>query len=171
MRASKNIVSTQKGQREFGNVYYNHLLSLPTLFAVICLNGDLKNTFNSPLMVRADFIALALFSGVVGFALNLASFWCVNNTSGTTYSIVGAMNKIPLAVVGIILFRETVTAFSVSAICVGCLGGLCYAWVKTISSSAGQRHLSAFESLLMKEIDFTRSKFRVSKDCHNVSMV
>ena len=36
----------------------------------------------------------------VGFFLNLATLWCVQNNTATTYAIVGSLNKIPLAFVG-----------------------------------------------------------------------
>jgi GDP-mannose transporter len=37
---------------------------------------------------------------VIVVFLNLATLWCVSNNSATTYAVVGALNKIPLAVVG-----------------------------------------------------------------------
>ena len=43
---------------------------------------------------------LNIYAGFVGFFLNLATLWCMSNNSATTYAVVGALNKIPLAVVG-----------------------------------------------------------------------
>jgi hypothetical protein len=43
---------------------------------------------------------LSLYAGAVGFMLNLATLWCVSNTTATTYAVIGALNKIPLAFIG-----------------------------------------------------------------------
>lgn len=49
-------------------------------------------------------------SGVVGFVLNLASLWCNQSVTATTYAVVGAMNKIPLLLLGAVLFTNVITS-------------------------------------------------------------
>ncbi len=113
---------------KFGMVYYNNLLSVPLLLGLALLNGELGSvwaqtmgpgTGSSPAALQANgaalgravlpgaplwvanplgFVGTMLVSGVVGFALNGASLWCVQATSPSTFSMVGALNKIPLAV-------------------------------------------------------------------------
>lgn len=47
---------------------------------------------------------------MVGFVLNLASLWCNQSVSATTYAVVGAMNKIPLLLLGTVLFTSVITS-------------------------------------------------------------
>lgn len=49
-------------------------------------------------------------AGVVGFVLNLASLWCNQSVTATTYAVVGAMNKIPLLLLGAVLFTNAITS-------------------------------------------------------------
>jgi GDP-mannose transporter len=48
--------------------------------------------------------------------------------------MVGALNKLPIAVSGLIFFDAPVTFGSVSAIFVGFVSGMVYAWAKVRSS-------------------------------------
>lgn len=60
-----------------------------------------------------------IFSGVSAFGMSYASAWCVRTTSSTTYSMVGSLNKLPIAVSGIVLFGDVATFSNVSAILLG----------------------------------------------------
>jgi len=51
-------------------------------------------------------------------------------TSSTTYSMVGALNKLPIALSGLVFFDAPVTFPSVSAIVVGFISGMVYALAK-----------------------------------------
>ena len=81
-------------------VFYNNILSLPICLPLAWFRGELPAVFDDPLLHGAlplplpqpqrqassravaagpdakSFMYCALFSGVVGFVLNLASFWC-----------------------------------------------------------------------------------------------
>ena len=56
-----------------------------------------------------SFQAGFLLSTVLGLLINLSSFWALRVTTGTTYSFVGASNKIPSAVLGHFLFSSDLT--------------------------------------------------------------
>lgn len=60
-----------------------------------------------------------VFSGVSAFAMSYASAWCVRTTSSTTYSMVGALNKLPIAASGIVFFGDPATFANITAILVG----------------------------------------------------
>ena len=69
-------------------------------------------------------------SVLLGFAINFASFWCLSVTSGTTYSFVGASNKIPAVVLGHFLFSSSLTKVGWVGVVSGLTAGLGYAWSK-----------------------------------------
>ncbi|RUS12631.1 hypothetical protein BC938DRAFT_478634 [Jimgerdemannia flammicorona] len=60
-----------------------------------------------------------VFSGVSAFAISYTSAWCVRVTSSTTYSMVGALNKLPIAASGMIFFGDPITFGGVTAVFVG----------------------------------------------------
>ncbi|KAA0149908.1 hypothetical protein FNF31_07115 [Cafeteria roenbergensis] len=94
--------------------------------------GEIPDGITSPELTAPAFIAALALSGCVGFALNLTSLWCVSETSATTYSMVGALNKIPLAVLGTLLFGAPMDARSGTMVAFGLAAGMVYAYAKTI---------------------------------------
>ena len=64
---------------------------------------------------------------LLGLLINVASFWCLSVTSGTTYSFVGASNKIPTAVLGHVFFASGLTVLGWVGIIFGLAAGLGYA--------------------------------------------
>lgn len=85
---------------KFGMVLYNNLLSLPILLAGAALRGEFAMLRAADELHTAPYLTLSLYAGLVGFFLNLATLWCVSNNSATTYAVVGALNKVPLAIIG-----------------------------------------------------------------------
>lgn len=116
----------------FGRVYYNNLISLPLVFVVDNLVFyDINRFFKSEQSASATLILLILFSGCIGFFLSLCSFQCVQITSPTTYSMVGSTNKVPLAILGIFLFKTKVDSGSFIFISLSLLAGILFGYAKS----------------------------------------
>ena len=115
---------------KFGMVYYNNILSSIILFPIMVLRGELSSLFSNPLYTRPVFILMNCFAGFLGFYLNFASLWCVSATSATTYSIIGAVNKVPVTVLGFLLFDSKITAEGIIFVCFATFGGFLYAYSK-----------------------------------------
>ncbi|CAO3608370.1 unnamed protein product [Cunninghamella blakesleeana] len=123
--------------KDFDTVYYNNLLSIPLLIIPSFIFEDwssenFANTF--PPEVRSQMIYAMVFSGVSAFVMSYASAWCVRTTSSTTYSMVGALNKLPIAASGILFFGDPASFANVTAIIVGFIAGLVYSYAKTFGS-------------------------------------
>lgn len=88
---------------KFGMVFYNNLLSLPILLGGALLRGEFPTLLAADELHTVPYLTLSLYAGLVGFFLNLATLWCVSNNSATTYAVVGALNKVPLAIVGCVM--------------------------------------------------------------------
>lgn len=73
----------------------------------------------SPDEQRQARIWAMIFSGASAFGMSYASAWCVRTTSSTTYSMVGSLNKLPIAISGIVFFGDPATFGNVSAILIG----------------------------------------------------
>lgn len=114
-------------------MFYNNLLSIPILLvcSIFFENWSSENiNKNFPSEQRNGLILAMIFSGLSSVFISYTSAWCVRVTSSTTYSMVGALNKLPLALSGLIFFDAPVTFPSVSAIAVGFVSGIVYALAK-----------------------------------------
>lgn len=85
---------------------------------------------NFPAESRHNLMIGMLYSGLGAIFISYSSAWCIRKTSSTTYSFVGYLNKLPLAISGIVFFDAPVTFGSVSAILLGFFSGLVYGYGK-----------------------------------------
>ncbi len=114
-------------------MFYNNVLSIPILIiaSVLVENWSSENVMkNFPADRRQSIVAAMVFSGLSSVFISYTSAWCIRVTSSTTYSMVGALNKLPVAVSGLVFFDAPVTVPSVSAIAVGFVSGIVYALAK-----------------------------------------
>ena len=115
---------------KFGMVFYNNLLSLPLLALIAIGAGEPRVLYEAHLRGALDgrFFAFNAFAGVVGFLLNIASVWCVSATSATTYAVVGALNKVPVTVLGVLIFHTKVSSEMATYIAISLCGGFLYSY-------------------------------------------
>jgi GDP-mannose transporter len=114
-------------------MFYNNLLTVPVLLIASIVVEDwsaanLAKCF--PPEQRNKVIFTMLLSGVSSVFISYSSAWCIRVTSSTTYSMVGALNKLPIAISGLIFFDAPATFGSIAAISVGFISGLVYAFAK-----------------------------------------
>lgn len=114
---------------KFGMVFYNNLLCSILILPVCIVFNELPALRNEQIM-NPTFIAMNVLAGVLGFSLNFASLWCVSETSASTYSIVGSLAKIPVTVLGVVLFDVPITPKGAAYIAMSIFGGLIYAYSK-----------------------------------------
>ncbi|CEG63886.1 Putative GDP-mannose transporter [Rhizopus microsporus] len=139
--------------KDFDTVYYNNLLSIPLLLlpSLLLENWSIENLeFNFPPEERQARIWAMIFSGVSAFGMSYASAWCVRTTSSTTYSMVGSLNKLPIAISGIVFFGDKATFGNVTAIFMGFVAGIVYSYAKafpksaiTVTSASSQSYMDA----------------------------
>lgn len=118
---------------DLDTMFYNNLLSIPVLLAGSLLFEDWSSeniARNFPIDTRNTVFFLMIMSGVFSLGISYTSGWCVRVTSSTTYSMVGALNKLPVALSGLIFFDTPVTFFSVTAIILGFFSGIVYSVAK-----------------------------------------
>jgi len=115
-------------------VYYNNLLSVMLLLP-LCLANQEYAAFFDPHFTTPKFWAINSLAGFFGFYLNFASLWCVSATSATTYAIVGSLNKVPITVLGFLIFDAKLTHEGIYFVILATLGGFLYAYAKLPSNS------------------------------------
>lgn len=114
-------------------MFYNNALTIPILLIGSFLLEDLssKNLHrNFPEQSRRNLVIGIVYSGFGTIFISYSAAWCVRCTSPTTFAMVGALNKIPLAIFGFAFFHTPVTLCSILAIVICTSSGLVYAWGK-----------------------------------------
>lgn len=125
-------------------MFYNNLLTIPTLIVASLLfeNWSSENlALNFPVETRNSLIIGMIYSGLAAIFISYCSAWCIRVTSSTTYSMVGALNKLPIAISGLIFFSAPVTFGSVTAIFLGFISGIVYAWAKVRATAQSKMSL------------------------------
>ncbi|KAF2464803.1 GDP-mannose transporter [Lindgomyces ingoldianus] len=115
--------------KDWDTMFYNNLLSLPIMIICSLFTEDWSTTNlakNFPAESRKNLVIGMLYSGLGAIFISYSSAWCIRKTSSTTYSFVGYLNKLPLAISGIVFFDAPVTFGSISAILLGFFSGLVY---------------------------------------------
>ena len=72
-----------------------------------------------------------LVSSIAAFAISYGTAWSVRVASSTTYSMVGALNKLPVALSGILFFSNERASFnlgSMLSVAVAFGSGIVYSW-------------------------------------------
>lgn len=129
METAKQV--TQSGNMdEFSMVLLNNTLSLPIgLFLVLVFN-EVDYLSRTPLLKLPIFWMLLTLSGFLGLAISFTSMWFLHQTGATTYSLVGSLNKIPLSVTGILLFKVPTSLQNSASILIGLVAGVFFAQAK-----------------------------------------
>ncbi|KAG7093873.1 GDP-mannose transporter into the lumen of the Golgi [Marasmius oreades] len=121
------------GFSDWDSMFYSNLLSIPVLaiFSFVVEDWGIENlNRNFPEETRKFLLFVIAFSGAAAVGISYTTAWCIRVTSSTTYSMVGALNKLPVAASGMLFFGDPVTTGSVSAVAVGFFAGVLYAVAK-----------------------------------------
>jgi len=132
-------------------MFYNNLLTIPVLIVCSLVFEDWTSdniSKNFPLESRNHLIVGMIYSGLATIFISYCSAWCIRVTSSTTYSMVGALNKIPIAVSGLVFFHAPVTFGSVSAIFIGSVSGIVYAWAKVRQTAMNKMQLPTSQPVM-----------------------
>ncbi|EIW68378.1 hypothetical protein TREMEDRAFT_69337 [Tremella mesenterica DSM 1558] len=122
------------GFKDWDSMFYNNLLSIPVLLICSLLVEDwgaASFARNFPETGRTFLLFAIACSGAVAVFISYSTAWCVRTCGSTTYSMVGALNKLPVAASGILFFGDPANLGNVSAIAVGGFAGIVYAVAKT----------------------------------------
>lgn len=114
------------GFKDWDTMFFNNLLSIPVLLVMSLLVENWSaETFerNFPAERRSTLMFAIILSGTGGVFISYTTAWCIRVTSSTTYSMVGALNKLPLALSGILFFGNALTLYNSCGIAVGFIAG------------------------------------------------
>lgn len=130
MEKVKKYTSTGKFLDEFSMVLYNNLLSLPLIFILMVMQGELTTIGEQKDLTNPAFLIVALLSGLVAFGISFSVLWFLSTTTPTTFSLVGSLNKIPVSFVGLILYESSWSWPNLMSIGVGLASGVVFVFAK-----------------------------------------
>jgi len=126
-------------------LYLNNVLSIPILIVFSFIAEDWTTSSlsrNFPLEGRSFLLSVMAFSGAAAVFISYTTAWCVRTTSSTTYSMVGALNKLPVAASGILFFGDSANMGSITSIAIGGLAGILYAVAKSQQAKLAAERIS-----------------------------
>ncbi|KAF8010383.1 hypothetical protein BT93_J1114 [Corymbia citriodora subsp. variegata] len=115
---------------EVSMVLLNNLLSLPFAIFLILLFGEWQYIVNTDVIRMPMFWVVATASGLFGLAISFTSMWFLHQTGPTTYSLVGSLNKIPISIVGLLVFKVPLSVPNFFSILFGLFAGIFFARAK-----------------------------------------
>lgn len=125
--------------KDFDTMFYNNVLGLPILLlASFCIED--WSSENLSVNLSRDSLTAMIISGMASVGISYCSGWCVRVTSSTTYSMVGALNKLPIALSGLIFFDAPRNFLSIFSIFLGFLSGIVYAVAKQKKQASNSRN-------------------------------
>lgn len=128
--------ATKSGNlNELSMVLLNNILSLPLGIILVLGFNEVHYLLETSLLRMPEFWLVITVSGVLGLGISFTSMWFLRQTSATTYSLVGSLNKIPLSVAGILLFNVRTSIENSLSILFGLLAGVFFARAKLRDNS------------------------------------
>ncbi|XP_028771445.1 GDP-mannose transporter GONST2-like [Neltuma alba] len=123
--------STKSGSlNEVSMVLLNNLLSLPFAIFLIFLFGEWDYVIHVDVVKLPMFWVVATASGLLGLSISFTSMWFLHQTGPTTYSLVGSLNKIPISIAGILVFKVPLSISNLFSILFGLFAGVFFARAK-----------------------------------------
>ncbi|KAI0013946.1 MBOAT-domain-containing protein [Xylariaceae sp. FL0662B] len=138
--------------KDWDTMFYNNFLTIPVLILCSLLGEDWSSANlvkNFPPESRSSLFVGMIYSGIATIFISYCSAWCIRITSSTTYSMVGALNKLPIAISGLVFFAAPVTVGSVSAILIGFVSGIVYAWAKVRQTQVAKNTLPTTQPTIL----------------------
>ncbi|KAI8870765.1 UDP-galactose transporter [Ramicandelaber brevisporus] len=125
------------GFKDFDTVYYNNTLLTPMFIVMSLITEDWSSFIKyyadaKNVSQRNEFVVANLISGCAAFAISYCSSWCIRMTTSTTYSMVGALNKLPIALFSMVYFGDKLNFGGILALIVGFSAGLVYSHAKNV---------------------------------------
>lgn len=131
----QTMAEKMKGEKidECSLAYFNSLLALPLLLLVALLSGELSMLSRQPALRQPSFYITAGAGAAVGFLLSVSSMWLLSLSTATIFSIIGSLNKIPTAALGIIFFQDPTSPHNILSVFIGLGAGVVFAYAKAKS--------------------------------------
>jgi len=111
----------------FGMLYYNTLLTLPFLAAIVLVSGELDAVAKFPYLWDLGFQFFFLSSALMAFGLNIATFFATALNSPLAVNVCGQVKNFGAFLFGLVLFDDYIyDHINMFGLCLGFYGALMY---------------------------------------------
>jgi len=134
----------------FGKVFYNSLVAIPWLFIIAYCNGEMHAIMRYEFLHDTGFQMAFMFSCVLAFMVNAATFWCTSATNALTTSVTGQCKNILTTFMGMFLFGDVRPNNTlITGLTVGIFGSVWFSYAET-TKDAGKRNKNLEQSSPLK---------------------
>jgi len=120
------VHSVEMRSKIWGPTYYTNMLSAPIMLFMFVASGEsskLQEEYAAgTLDISMGTLVLVASSCVVGTGISFAGWWCRSQTSATTYTLVGVMNKCLTILGNVMIWDKHASPAGIASLFV-CLGG------------------------------------------------
>jgi GDP-mannose transporter len=127
-------------------VFYNNALAVPILLPLCAANGELGRLWRggeAAALSNPAFLGAAGASAALAFGISFTSLWFLSTTTATAFSLVGSLNKVPIALLGLFAFGAPATPQNIASIGVGLAASAVFVLAKQGPPSAAAKAAGA----------------------------
>lgn len=133
VNVATNLLHVQltKHIQKAGGIKKEEVLHYQSVFMCIFLLPLIYNSNVASILAKlsqqpTETLVAFVSTGINGVIIALCSMWCIEATSGSTYSMVGALNKIPSSILGIVIFNDPINVLNLGGVAIGLVGGIIF---------------------------------------------
>lgn len=135
----KRIIRSVDLKTKSGPVLYTNLLGIAPMLLFAVMAGEPQKVRNFDQSIPAIAYILLLLGCAVGTGIGYSSWWCRDQVSATSFTIIGVMNKCLTVVLNVCIWDQHAPAGGIACLGLCLLGG-------TIYKQAPMRSMSSTES-------------------------
>ena len=122
----------------FGLLYYNTLITLPFLAAMVVTSSEFDAVQNYPYLFDPTFLFLFFSSAIMAFFLNITTFFATALNSPLAVTVTGQLKNFFAFLLGLVLFDDYIyDPVNMLGLVIGFVGGVLYAhWSYQESATA-----------------------------------
>ena len=128
--------------------FHSNLLALIPIIPISIATKEFPQVIYAVQQVTGGFVAAFSCSGVLTLGICASAFWCITCSNGSTLSFIGGFNKVPIVVLGAILFETKTSVPGWIGVVLGLVAGLLF-----IKSKSASKVEKSDEMKKEKELD------------------
>lgn len=117
-------------EKELSLIIYNNYMSVPMILCLAIRGGELARLPHESTLYNPFFLLAACVSAACTFLISFSSMWFLSCTTATIFNIVGSLNKVPLALIGMVAFSSPTTPLHILSVIIGLSAGTVFAKAK-----------------------------------------
>lgn len=126
MTYGKRLTSSIKMDSVWGSVKYCNVLALLPMYLLGHMNGEFNGLETKLIEVPANTMMILMFSCVAGALIGYTGWYCRGLVSGTTYALVGVVNKFFTVFLNVVLWDKHSSPQGLAAVCICLCAGFFY---------------------------------------------